>query len=77
MTQAGQIMVSCLFSISNIPLQKKQFSFDDNESLKDDKFRRYLENTLKIHQLFALVDVDYTQVFGFDKVASASAETSQ
>jgi|TARA_B110000305_G_scaffold222759_1_gene266674 hypothetical protein len=25
--------------------------------------RRYLENTLKIHQIFALVDVDFEVVF--------------
>ena len=30
---------------------------------KDSLMRRYLENTLKIHQIFALVDVDFELVF--------------
>jgi len=37
----------------------KSFSFDDQTLMKDSGFRRFLEITLKIHQIFALVDVDY------------------
>jgi len=37
----------------------KNFQFENKEALEDEKFRRYLENTLKIHQIFALVDVHF------------------
>lgn len=40
---------------------KKQFSFSE-ENLKEGPLRKFLEITLKIHQIFALVDVKFESV---------------
>jgi len=42
---------------------EKTFSFDDQKLMGDTAFRKFLEITLKIHQIFALVDVSYASVF--------------
>ena len=72
MTQIAQIMVSThslifLNMLVFLMVQEKNFQFEDKEYLNDTKFRRYLENTLKIHQIFALVDVDFTEVFSKER----------
>ena len=46
---------------------KRTSSSRIRSNLLDSKFRRYLENTLKIHQIFALVDVDFTEVFSKER----------
>ena len=51
MTQVGQFI-------------KPDFSFETNSAaLSDTGFRKYLEYTLKVHQIFALVNVDFGQRF--------------
>jgi len=42
---------------------KDKFSFTDKASAQDLGFRGFLETTMKIHQIFALIDVNYDQVF--------------
>jgi len=49
------------------------FSFNDPVQMKDLDFRRFIEITLKIHQIFALVDVNYETVF---PAASSSSRAS-
>jgi len=39
------------------------FSFKNKSSYEDPIFRKFLETTLKVHQIFALVDVDFSKVF--------------
>lgn len=46
----------------SIPKQKKQFSFSEPSHTAEGPFRRFLEITLKIHQIFALVDVNFESV---------------
>lgn len=41
----------------------KSFSFADDKLMRDTGFRRFLEITLRIHQIFALVDVNYSDIF--------------
>jgi|APGre2960657423_1045063.scaffolds.fasta_scaffold762786_1 hypothetical protein len=41
----------------------RNFSFADQKYMQDPIFRRFLEITLKIHQIFALVDVTFEPVF--------------
>ena len=41
----------------------RNFSFADPKYMQDPVFRRFLEITLKIHQIFALVDVTFEPVF--------------
>lgn len=53
MTQVGQFI-------------KPHFSFENSSTtsdLNDETFRKYLEYTLKIHQIFALVNVDFGSRF--------------
>ena len=38
-------------------------SFKSKASYEDPFFRKFLESTLKVHQIFALVDVDFSKVF--------------
>lgn len=40
-----------------------QFSFKTKTSFEDPVFRKFMETTLKIHQILALVDVDFSNVF--------------
>jgi len=44
----------------------KSFKFEAG-SLKDPKVKEYLQNTLRIHQVLGLVNVDFKEVFS-DKV---------
>jgi len=41
----------------------RNFSFAYQKYMQDPIFRRFLEITLKIHQIFALVDVTFEPVF--------------
>jgi hypothetical protein len=40
------------------------FSFESENSLSDPRFRNFLTVTLRLHQIFALVEVDYAKAFG-------------
>jgi hypothetical protein len=44
--------------------------------MKDGAFRKFLEITLKIHQIFALVDVNYTSVLPTSSTGSRSSSVS-
>ena len=41
----------------------RNFSFADPKYMQDPFFRRFLEISLKIHQIFALVDVTFEPFF--------------
>jgi len=49
---------------------KDKFSFNDKACMQDQGFRGFLETTLKIHQILALIDVKYDQVFSASRVTS-------
>ena len=44
-------------------MQKKQFTFDQQTIEEDPELMRFLEIILKVHQVLALVDVSFEQVF--------------
>lgn len=58
----------------------KSFSFSDDKLMSDSGFRRFLEITLRIHQIFALVDVNYSDIFSAkrsDSVATHYADVAE
>ena len=44
-------------------MQSPTFTFTEAALKEDPEFRRFIEVTLKIHQIFALVEVSYEKVF--------------
>lgn len=51
---------------------KDKFSFNDKASMQDLGFKGFLEKTLKVHQIFALIDVNYDEVFSSTRSTSLS-----
>ena len=52
------------------------FSFESEDCLSDLRFRNFLTVTLRLHQIFALVEVDYAKAFGVsqtDRAANVAA----